>query len=63
MADLLANMAMNSKSAKILTDESRGNDRVLMSQVADLLENDVGATPSKLRNTSLSAVLMRLRNS
>ena len=63
MADLLANMAMNSQSAKILTDESRGNDRVLMSQVADLLENDVGATPSKLRNTSLSAVLMRLRNS
>jgi ribonuclease HI len=63
MADLLANMAMNSQSAKILTDESRGNDRVLMSQVADLLENDVGATPSKLRNTSLSAVLMRLRDS
>ncbi|KAF1325291.1 reverse transcriptase, partial [Globisporangium splendens] len=63
MADLLANMAMNSKSAKILTDESRGNDQVLMSQVAALLDNDIGATPSKLRNTSLSAVLMRLRNS
>ncbi|KAF1323645.1 Rxlr effector protein, partial [Globisporangium splendens] len=54
MADLLANMAMNSKSAKILTDESRGNDQVLMSQVAALLDNDIGATPSKLRNTSLS---------
>ncbi|KAF1314920.1 Rxlr effector protein, partial [Globisporangium splendens] len=63
MADLLANMAMNSKSAKILTDESRGNDQVLMSQVAALLDNDIGATPSRLRNTSLSAVLMRLRNS
>ncbi|KAF1324660.1 Rxlr effector protein, partial [Globisporangium splendens] len=63
MADLLANMAMNSKSAKILTDESRGNDQVLMSQVAALLANDIGATPSQLRNTSLSAVLMRLRNS
>ncbi|KAF1315123.1 reverse transcriptase, partial [Globisporangium splendens] len=63
MADLLANMAMNSKSAKILTDESRGNDQVLLSQVAALLDNDIGATPSKLRNTSLSAVLMRLWNS
>ncbi|KAF1327192.1 Rxlr effector protein, partial [Globisporangium splendens] len=63
MADLLANVAMNSKTAKILTDESRGNDQILMSQVAVLLDNDIGATPSKLRNTSLSAVLMRLRNS
>ncbi|KAF1336112.1 Rxlr effector protein, partial [Globisporangium splendens] len=63
MADLLANVAMNSKSAKILTDESRGNDQILMSQVAVLLDNDIGATPSKLRNTSHSAVLMRLRNS
>ncbi|KAF1333213.1 Rxlr effector protein, partial [Globisporangium splendens] len=63
MADLLANVAMNSKSAKILTDEARGNDQVLMSQVAALLDNDTGATPSNLRNTSLSAVLMRLRNS
>ncbi|KAF1314665.1 Retrotransposon nucleocapsid protein, partial [Globisporangium splendens] len=63
MADLLANMAMNSKTAKILTDESRGNDQVVMSQVAALLGNDIGATPSKLRNTSLSAVLMRLRDS
>ncbi|KAF1324711.1 reverse transcriptase, partial [Globisporangium splendens] len=63
MADLLANMAMNSKNAKILADESRGNDQVLLSQVAALLDNDIGATPSKLRNTSLSAVLMRLRNS
>ncbi|KAF1327381.1 reverse transcriptase, partial [Globisporangium splendens] len=62
MADLLANVAMNFKSAKILTDESRGNDQVLLSQVAALLDNDIGATPSKLRNTSLSAVLMRLRN-
>ncbi|KAF1336392.1 Rxlr effector protein, partial [Globisporangium splendens] len=53
MADLLANVAMNSKSAKILTDESRGNDQILMSQVAVLLDNDIGATPSKLRNTSL----------
>ncbi|KAF1333494.1 Rxlr effector protein, partial [Globisporangium splendens] len=53
MTDLLANMAMNSKSAKILTDESRGNDQILMSQVAALLDNDIGATPSKLRNTSL----------
>ncbi|KAF1314687.1 reverse transcriptase, partial [Globisporangium splendens] len=53
MADLLANMAMNSKSAKILTDESRGNDQILMSQVAALLDNDIGVTPSKLRNTSL----------
>ncbi|KAF1316267.1 Rxlr effector protein, partial [Globisporangium splendens] len=41
MADLLANMAMNSKNAKILTDESRGNDQVLMSQVAALLDNDI----------------------
>ncbi|KAF1335443.1 reverse transcriptase, partial [Globisporangium splendens] len=63
MADLLANMAMNSKNAKILTDESRGNDQVLLSQVAALLDNDIGATPSKLRNTSLSAMLMRFRNS
>ncbi|KAF1336462.1 Reverse transcriptase precursor, partial [Globisporangium splendens] len=63
MADLLANMAMNSKTAKILTDESRGNDQVLLSQVAALLDNDIGATPSKLRNTSLTAVLTRLRNS
>ncbi|KAF1317701.1 Rxlr effector protein, partial [Globisporangium splendens] len=63
MADLLANMAMSSKSAKILTDESRGNDQVVMSQVAALLDNDIGATPSKLRNTSLPAVLTRLRNS
>ncbi|KAF1333740.1 reverse transcriptase, partial [Globisporangium splendens] len=54
MADLLANMAMNSKSAKILTDESRGNDQILLSQVAALLDNDIGATPSKLRNTSLT---------
>jgi hypothetical protein len=36
---------------------------VLMSQGADLLNNDFGATPSKLGNTSLSAVLMRLQNS
>ncbi|KAF1315581.1 Rxlr effector protein, partial [Globisporangium splendens] len=63
MADLLANMAMNSKNAKILIDESRGNDQVLLSQVAALLDNDIGAAPSKLRNTSLSAVFMRLRNS
>ncbi|KAF1318324.1 Rxlr effector protein, partial [Globisporangium splendens] len=41
MADLLANMAMSSKSAKILTDESRGNDQVVMSQVAALLDNDI----------------------
>ncbi|KAF1323710.1 reverse transcriptase, partial [Globisporangium splendens] len=54
MADLLANMAMNSESAKILTDESRGNDQVFMSQVTALLDNDIGATPSTLRNTSLS---------
>ncbi|KAF1329275.1 Rxlr effector protein, partial [Globisporangium splendens] len=57
MADLLANMAMNSKSAKILTDESRGNDQILMSQVAVLLDNDIGATPSKLRNTSLFLII------
>ncbi|KAF1331218.1 reverse transcriptase, partial [Globisporangium splendens] len=63
MADLLSNIAMNCKSAKILTDESRGDDQVLLSQVAALLDNDIGATPSKLRNTSLSAVSMRLRNS
>ncbi|KAF1325866.1 Rxlr effector protein, partial [Globisporangium splendens] len=63
MADLLANMAMNSKTAKILTDESRGNDQVVMSQVAALLDNDIGATPSRLRNTSLSAVLMSLGSS
>ncbi|KAF1325271.1 hypothetical protein FI667_g9353, partial [Globisporangium splendens] len=63
MVDLLANMAMNSKNAKILTDESWGNDQVVMSQVAALLDNDIGATPSKTRNTSLSAVSMRLRNS
>ncbi|KAF1327188.1 hypothetical protein FI667_g7811, partial [Globisporangium splendens] len=69
MTDLLANMAMNSKNArysmktKILTDESRGNDQVLVSQVAALLDNDIGATPSKLRTTSLSAVSMRLMNS
>ncbi|KAF1335425.1 hypothetical protein FI667_g1205, partial [Globisporangium splendens] len=57
MADLLANMAMNSKTAKILTDESRGNDQVLMSQVAALLDNDIGATPSKLKTRhSLSSV-------
>ncbi|KAF1322522.1 Rxlr effector candidate protein, partial [Globisporangium splendens] len=62
MADLLVNMATSSKNAKILTDESRGNDQALMSQVAALLDNDIDATPSKLRNTSLSAVLMRLRN-
>ncbi|KAF1317704.1 Rxlr effector protein, partial [Globisporangium splendens] len=54
MADLLANMAMDSKNTKILTDESRGNDQVVMSQVAALLDNDIGAIPSKLRNTSLS---------
>ncbi|KAF1322106.1 hypothetical protein FI667_g11478, partial [Globisporangium splendens] len=53
MADLLANMAMDSKNTKILTDESRGNDQVLLSQVAALLDNDIGATPSKLRNTTL----------
>ncbi|KAF1317689.1 reverse transcriptase, partial [Globisporangium splendens] len=53
MADLLANMAMISKNAKILTDESRGNDQVVMSQVAALLDNDIGAIPSKLRNISL----------
>ncbi|KAF1328452.1 reverse transcriptase, partial [Globisporangium splendens] len=41
MADLLANVAMNSKNAKILTDESRGNDQILMSQVAALLDNDI----------------------
>ncbi|KAF1335482.1 Longevity-assurance protein, partial [Globisporangium splendens] len=41
MADLLANIAMNSKNAKILTDESRGNDQVLLSQVAALLDNDI----------------------
>ncbi|KAF1314926.1 Rxlr effector protein, partial [Globisporangium splendens] len=63
MADLLANMGMNSKNAKIFTDESRGNDQVVMSQVAALLDTDIGATPSRLRNTSLSAVLMRLRKS
>ncbi|KAF1313456.1 Rxlr effector protein, partial [Globisporangium splendens] len=49
MADLLANMAMNSKTAKILTDESRGNGQVVMSQVAALLDNDIGSTSSKLR--------------
>ncbi|KAF1316964.1 hypothetical protein FI667_g15099, partial [Globisporangium splendens] len=54
MADLLTNMAMNSKNAKILTDESRGNDQVVMSQVAALLDTDIGATPSQLRNTSLT---------
>ncbi|KAF1321842.1 reverse transcriptase, partial [Globisporangium splendens] len=43
MADLLANMAMNSKNAKILTDESRGNDQVLMSQVAALLDNEIAS--------------------
>ncbi|KAF1319591.1 polyprotein, partial [Globisporangium splendens] len=48
MADLLANMATSSKSAKILAVEQRGNDQVLMSQVAALLDNDVGATPSNL---------------
>ncbi|KAF1325622.1 reverse transcriptase, partial [Globisporangium splendens] len=53
MADLPASMAMNSKNAKRLTDESRGNDQALLSQVAALLDNDIGATPSKLRNTSL----------
>ncbi|KAF1325646.1 hypothetical protein FI667_g9014, partial [Globisporangium splendens] len=63
MADLLANTAMNFKNAKILTDESRGNDQVLVSQVAALLDDDIGATPSKLRDTSLSAVSMRLMNS
>ncbi|KAF1317056.1 reverse transcriptase, partial [Globisporangium splendens] len=63
MVDLLANMAMSSKTAKILTEESRGSDQVVMSQVAALLGNDIGATPSKLRNTSLSVVLMRLWNS
>ncbi|KAF1334948.1 Rxlr effector candidate protein, partial [Globisporangium splendens] len=63
MADLLANMAMYSKSAKMLADESRGNDQVLLSQVAALHDKDLGATPSAIRNTSLSAVLMRLRSS
>ncbi|KAF1326483.1 Crn-like protein, partial [Globisporangium splendens] len=53
MADLLANVAMNSKSARILTGEWWGNDQVLVSQVAALLDNDIGAAPSKLRNTSL----------
>ncbi|KAF1324604.1 reverse transcriptase, partial [Globisporangium splendens] len=53
MADLLANMAMISKSAKILTVEPRGNDQVLLSQIAALLGNDIGAIPSKLRNISL----------
>ncbi|KAF1319587.1 Rxlr effector protein, partial [Globisporangium splendens] len=48
MADLLANMATSSKSAKILAVEQRGNDQVVMSQVAALLDNDVGATPSNL---------------
>ncbi|KAF1320967.1 Rxlr effector protein, partial [Globisporangium splendens] len=51
MADLLANMAMNSKSAKILTDESRGNDQVLMSQVAARLDSDIAL--------SLAAVSMQ----
>ncbi|KAF1324791.1 Rxlr effector protein, partial [Globisporangium splendens] len=41
MADLLANMGMNSKNAKILTAESRGNDQVVMSQVAALLDTDI----------------------
>ncbi|KAF1328525.1 reverse transcriptase, partial [Globisporangium splendens] len=50
MADLLANVAMNSKNAKILTDESRGNDQILMSQVAVLLDNDI-----ELPSLSLSA--------
>ncbi|KAF1322464.1 Rxlr effector candidate protein, partial [Globisporangium splendens] len=45
MADLLVNMATSSKNAKILTDESRGNDQALMSQVAALLDNDIDATP------------------
>ncbi|KAF1325284.1 hypothetical protein FI667_g9386, partial [Globisporangium splendens] len=54
MADLLANMAMISKSAKILTVEPRGNDQVLLSQIAALLGNDIGAIPSKLRNISLT---------
>ncbi|KAF1319078.1 reverse transcriptase, partial [Globisporangium splendens] len=49
MADLFANMATNSKNAKTLTDESRGNDQAL-------LDNDIGATPSTIRNTTLSYV-------
>ncbi|KAF1326704.1 Short chain dehydrogenase, partial [Globisporangium splendens] len=53
MTDLLANMAMNSKSAKILTDESRGNDQVLMSQVAALLDNDI--EPKEALNQSSMA--------
>ncbi|KAF1333210.1 Short chain dehydrogenase, partial [Globisporangium splendens] len=53
MADLLANVAMNSKSAKILTDESRGNDQVLMSQVAALLDNDI--EPKEALNQSSMA--------
>ncbi|KAF1324650.1 Rxlr effector protein, partial [Globisporangium splendens] len=57
MADLLANMAMISKSAKILTVEPRGNDQVLLSQIAALLGNDIGAIPSKLRNISLFGYL------
>ncbi|KAF1319645.1 Tartrate-resistant acid phosphatase type 5, partial [Globisporangium splendens] len=43
MADLLANMATSSKSAKILAVEQRGNDQVVMSQVAALLDNDMPA--------------------
>ncbi|KAF1334276.1 hypothetical protein FI667_g1897, partial [Globisporangium splendens] len=41
MADLLANMAMDPKNARILTVESRGDDQVLLSQVAALLDNDI----------------------
>ncbi|KAF1336036.1 Rxlr effector protein, partial [Globisporangium splendens] len=35
MADLLANVAMNSKSAKILTGESRGNDQLFDQALGD----------------------------
>ncbi|KAF1317109.1 hypothetical protein FI667_g14961, partial [Globisporangium splendens] len=55
MADLLANTAMNSKSAKILTDESQGNDQVLMSQVAALLDNGIASSLSFLQGVLLPA--------
>ncbi|KAF1322505.1 Rxlr effector protein, partial [Globisporangium splendens] len=60
MADLLANMAMISKSAKILTDESRGNDQVLMSQVAALLDNDIASIKSDKRQLSPEAPMMNM---
>ncbi|KAF1331316.1 Nad quinone oxidoreductase, partial [Globisporangium splendens] len=55
MADLLSNIAMNCKSAKILTDESRGDDQVLLSQVAVLLDNDIGATPVTIVDTKYNS--------